>query len=177
MLGTPQFRGAIDRFTLNVGSIMIVDAVDRLTLNVGGRRFETTASTLGAHGSSPNFFTQLIAHDERRAGGADAAAPLEYFVDRDGDAFAPVLNYLRTGQLHVPAGVSEASVREEAAFYCVPLPPARPTHAPGPQPPAQTREAQSTPPQPSSHSHVVSRHVPWPEQASPALDAEGQVGR
>ena len=133
VLGIASIRGVIDRLTLNVGSIMIVDAVDRLTLNVGGRRFETTASTLGGHGSSPNFFTQLIAHDERRAGGADAAAPLEYFVDRDGDAFAPVLNYLRTGQLHVPAGVSEASVREEAAFYCVPLPPARPTHAPGPR--------------------------------------------
>ena len=106
-----SIRGVIDRLTLNIGSIMIVDAVDRLTLNVGGRRFETTASTLGGHGSSPNFFTQLIAHDERRAGGADAAAPLEYFVDRDGDAFAPVLNYLRTDASLTPAGTWSWPVR------------------------------------------------------------------
>ena len=111
-------------------------------LNVGGRRFETTAATLAPIGSPPTFFSSLLAH-----GDADAD---EYFIDRDGDTFAPgvaathlatvkrpchahpsplpraVLNYLRSGRLHVPPTLSEAAVRDEATFYCVPLPPAAP---------------------------------------------------
>lgn len=86
----------------------------RVNLNVGGRRFETTVSTLTGRGN--NFFTSIIKHEPPSAGD-------EIFIDRDGDAFGPLLNYLRTGMLHLPPSVSEAAVRCEAEFYCIGLPP------------------------------------------------------
>lgn len=29
----------------------------------------------------------------------------EYFIDRDGEFFAPILTYLRSGELRVPTGI------------------------------------------------------------------------
>ena len=46
-----------------------------------------------------------------------------YFIDRDGIPFAPILRYLRTGNLVIPSHIDSASVYEEAEFYCIPLPP------------------------------------------------------
>ena len=58
----------------------------RINLNIGGRHFETTVSTLIGRGN--NFFTSIIQHEPPSAGD-------EIFIDRDGDAFGPLLNYLR----------------------------------------------------------------------------------
>lgn len=85
----------------------------RVILNIGGRRFETTVSTLTA--GKKNFFSSIIQHEPPAPGG-------EIFIDRDGDAFAPLLNFLRTGMLHLPPSISEAAVRCEADFYCICLP-------------------------------------------------------
>ena len=74
----------------------------RINLNIGGRHFETTVSTLMGRGN--NFFTSIIQHEPPSAGD-------EIFIDRDGDAFGPLLNYLRTGMLLLPPCVSEAAVR------------------------------------------------------------------
>ena len=88
----------------------------RVRLNVGGKRFETTVGTLtSGGGKSINFFSSIIRHEPPAEGD-------ELFVDRDGDAFGPLLSYLRTGELHIPPGVSEAAVRCEAEFYCITLP-------------------------------------------------------
>lgn len=64
-------------------------------LNIGGSKFVTTEATLLSCGSS--FFSSLLSgfpslKDEEGA----------YFIDRDGASFAPILSYLRTGQLIVP---------------------------------------------------------------------------
>jgi hypothetical protein len=67
-------------------------------LNVGGTKFVTTEATLLSCGSS--FFSSLLSgfpslKDEEGA----------YFIDRDGGCFAPILSFLRTGQLIVPPHV------------------------------------------------------------------------
>ncbi|KAH3732132.1 mitogen-activated protein kinase kinase kinase [Pelomyxa schiedti] len=89
-------------------------------LNIGGRLFTTTKSTLlqrGANGGS-SFFDPLLlgklpsTRDETGA----------YFVDRNGDYFALILDFLRTGKLRVPDGVDFRAVVEEAQFYQIALP-------------------------------------------------------
>ena len=87
----------------------------RVRLNVGGKRFETTVGTLTQCGDkSLNFFSSIVRHEPPAEGE-------EIFIDRDGEAFGPLLSYLRTGCLHIPPGVSEAAVRCEAEFYCIQL--------------------------------------------------------
>ena len=87
----------------------------RVRLNVGGKRFETTVGTLTQGGDkSLNFFSSIVRHEPPAEGE-------EIFIDRDGEAFGPLLSYLRTGCLHIPPGVSEAAVRCEAEFYCIQL--------------------------------------------------------
>lgn len=71
----------------------------RVKLNIGGRRFETTVATLTAGNS--HYFTSLLRHSPEEE---------ELFVDRDGDAFAPLLNYLRTSTLSIPSSTSLEAV-------------------------------------------------------------------
>lgn len=88
----------------------------RVLLNIGGSRYETTAGTLSGKGEG-SFFSSLLKHHPQNE---------ELFVDRDGHLFAPLLSFLRTGELHVPPPLSEEALRREADFYCIPLPPRAP---------------------------------------------------
>ena len=87
----------------------------RIKLNVGGRKFETTVATLT--GQKQSFFSSLLCHtpEEHLQG--------ELFIDRDGDAFVPILNFLRTGVLYVPPSLLEPAVRMVCAEHaaCIPL--------------------------------------------------------
>ncbi|KAM3194495.1 hypothetical protein ACQJBY_070892 [Aegilops geniculata] len=89
----------------------------RVRLNVGGQVFETTADTLTGAGEG----TMLCAMMDPcwNAGGAAATAGgvPEYFIDRDPACFASLLDMLRTGELHVPAGVPERVLFREANYY------------------------------------------------------------
>ena len=88
----------------------------RIRLNVGGRRFETTAMTLTETHGTETYFASLMRHTPLEE------LTSEIFIDRDGDAFAPLLNYMRTGSLSIPLSTNEAAVRAEADFYCISLP-------------------------------------------------------
>lgn len=44
---------------------------------------------------------------------------LIFLVDRDGNYFEPILNYLRTGQMIVPANIPKEAILIEAEFYSV----------------------------------------------------------
>ena len=87
-----------------------------IRLNIGGKLFQTTKETLLSHGE--NFFSSLISgvipstKDETGA----------YFVDRNGRFFEPLLDYLRTGSLHIPKNMLRTSVLQEAAFYSIIVP-------------------------------------------------------
>ncbi|XP_062410274.1 potassium voltage-gated channel subfamily C member 1-like isoform X2 [Sardina pilchardus] len=87
---------------------------DRIVVNVGGVRHETHKSTLMC---IPGTRLANLVSDA-------SADPLkhptsEFFFDRDPKAFAPILNYYRTGKLHCPADVCGQSLEEELSFWGV----------------------------------------------------------
>lgn len=94
-------------------------ADQRVRLNVGGRRFEVARATVAAHPDT--MLARMFAAD---GGGAAALAKADadgfHFIDADGDAFAVVLNYMRTRALRcvVPAGM-EDHMRAEFSFWGV----------------------------------------------------------
>ena len=70
------------------------DQTKIITLNVGGRVFSTTLTTLLSHPDS--VLARMFSND-----GSAVMPPAmtdssgHYFIDRDPDAFAVILNYLR----------------------------------------------------------------------------------
>ncbi|XP_025092087.1 potassium voltage-gated channel protein Shaw-like isoform X3 [Pomacea canaliculata] len=80
--------------------------------NVGGQVFETYRSTLKRFKNS--FFAD---DDKMRAYFRPAHG--DYFFDRDPTAFGAVLNYLRTGELHVPTTMCGPALQNELEFWGV----------------------------------------------------------
>eukprot|EP00735_Rhodelphis_limneticus_P007077 TRINITY_DN19573_c0_g1::TRINITY_DN19573_c0_g1_i1::g.24601::m.24601 TRINITY_DN19573_c0_g1::TRINITY_DN19573_c0_g1_i1::g.24601 ORF type:complete len:287 (-),score=40.17,sp/Q9Y597/KCTD3_HUMAN/49.12/8e-21,BTB_2/PF02214.17/4.2e-18,BTB/PF00651.26/0.16 TRINITY_DN19573_c0_g1_i1:117-977(-) len=80
-------------------------------LNIGGIRYITTDTTLTR---GETFFSGLLSGRFRDIRDEEGA----YFIDRDGRAFEPILNFLRTGTLDLGQHSVEV-VRREATFYCV----------------------------------------------------------
>ena len=65
-----------------------------ITLNVGGRVFSTTLTTLLSHPDS--VLARMFSNDGSAVmPPAMTDASGHYFIDRDPDAFAVILNYLR----------------------------------------------------------------------------------
>lgn len=87
-------------------------------LNIGGTSYTTTKQTLRREPES--FFPKIL-----KPGGieenSDVAGLLPdgtYFVDRDGELFVYILDYMRTGKLLLPDNFKEtARLREEVLFY------------------------------------------------------------
>lgn len=85
-------------------------------LNVGGHRFVTTRQTLTQR---ENFFTALLSgrtpamKDDRD----------HFFIDRDGQYFGVLLEFLRTGELIIPPNLRRDAVLREAAFYLIDVDP------------------------------------------------------
>jgi BTB/POZ domain len=81
--------------------------------NVGGREFATSMSTLGDENNM--LATMARRHVDGSLPSVDIGGAL--FIDRDPDCFGAVLNFLRTGKLFPPPGVSRGQLREEMEFY------------------------------------------------------------
>ncbi|XP_070178644.1 potassium voltage-gated channel protein Shaw-like [Littorina saxatilis] len=85
-------------------------------LNVGGTVFKTRESTLnnrlgkkrGVKLADQDFLTNC--YDPNRD---------EYFLDRDPEVFRCVLNFLRSGRLHLSASLCGPHIQEELEFYGV----------------------------------------------------------
>ena len=87
-------------------------------LNIGGTGYTTTMKTLSREPDS--FFPQLFAKEglERYSHVASKMADGSIFVDRDGELFVYILDYLRSGKLILPDNFKEtARLREEVVFY------------------------------------------------------------
>lgn len=99
-----------------------LDDGDVITLNVGGTTFVTTRETLtipkvkrkrGEVGSDVDWFVALLSSGPPMNDGS-------YFIDRDGQFFAPILTYLRTTELSFPSSLmSVYDVRREAEYFGV----------------------------------------------------------
>ncbi|KAE8714012.1 BTB/POZ domain-containing protein [Hibiscus syriacus] len=88
---------------------------DIVKFNVGGRIFQTTATTL-ANAGRDSFFGALFDDNwdllQQQPNGRQ-----EYFIDRNPDCFAVLLDLLRTGDLCIPSNVPERLLYREAVFY------------------------------------------------------------
>ena len=78
-------------------------------LNVGGRLFETNASLIKRHGDS---ILAVLLNDTRQD---DPSKPV--FIDRNGDIFALVLDYLRYGSITLPITVSREMFLRDLEYY------------------------------------------------------------
>ncbi|XP_061617326.1 potassium voltage-gated channel subfamily D member 2-like isoform X2 [Phyllopteryx taeniolatus] len=82
-----------------------------LILNVSGSRFQTWRDTLERYpdtllgSSEKDFFFQQENN--------------EFFFDRDPDLFRHILNFYRTGKLHLPRHECIAAFDEELSFFCI----------------------------------------------------------
>jgi len=97
--------------------------MDIVSLNVGGVIFKTTKATLTRGGS--NYFASLFSAEKR------GMTPKKdengcYFVDRSGELFQVILEYLRTNKLRLGEWKEkEDEIMDELEFYSIPIPPAR----------------------------------------------------
>lgn len=98
---------------------------DIVHLNVGGRRFSTSRETLETGIAKGSMLSALVSRDALPTRCDEMG---HVFIDRDGDRFTVLLNYLRSASLHVedgraacaaaPAGsVALELVLEEAHFF------------------------------------------------------------
>ncbi|KAL7878264.1 hypothetical protein AOLI_G00092380 [Acnodon oligacanthus] len=85
-------------------------AGDIIHLNVGGKRFSTSKQTLTWVPDS--FFSSLLSG--RISTLKDETGAI--FIDRDPSLFAPILNFLRTKELH-PRSIDVHLLMHEAEFY------------------------------------------------------------
>ena len=82
----------------------------RVVLNVGGTRHETFLNTLE---NFPDTRLAWISEQLRKDPGRDR----EFFFDRHPGIFAHILNYFRTGKLHVPRDICGPMFEQELAFW------------------------------------------------------------
>ncbi|PPD75700.1 hypothetical protein GOBAR_DD27388 [Gossypium barbadense] len=87
---------------------------DVVKFNVGGRIFQTTATTL-ANAGRDSFFGALF--DDNWDLQQPPNNRQEFFIDRNPDCFAVLLDLLRTGDLYIPSNVPERLLYREAMFY------------------------------------------------------------
>jgi len=86
-------------------------------LNIGGHIFVTTKSTLLSRGE--NFFTPLL-NGKLNSHKDETGA---YFIDRNGNYFEPILDFLRHGDLMIPNDLNLSLVLKEANFYSIDITP------------------------------------------------------
>jgi len=83
-----------------------------IKLNIGGHKFCTTYQTLTKEPAT--FFTSLLNGAISSTKDEDDA----YFIDRDGQFFAPILTWLRTNEISIPLNqMTKEDVLREAIFY------------------------------------------------------------
>jgi hypothetical protein len=90
-------------------------------LNVGGRRYITTRSTIFSRGE--NFLTALLLNDDSSRVNVARDDDGYIFIDRNGEAFSVVLDFLRTGTLILKhSSCSAEQLVLEFDFYQIDIP-------------------------------------------------------
>lgn len=81
-----------------------------IKLNIGGVIYQTTKSTLLKF---PNTYFGALLEGSLNTTVDDGA----FFIDRDGQFFAPILTWLRTNEISISSGITKDDVIREAKFY------------------------------------------------------------
>lgn len=101
----------VDNTTFEIAVETDADA-STIIFNVGGVIFETYRSTLCRHNdtnvSDEAFLEKFYRHRQN-----------DYFFDHDPTCFSAVLEYLRTGELHLPPNVCGPALKRELDFWGV----------------------------------------------------------
>ncbi|CAG5125486.1 unnamed protein product [Candidula unifasciata] len=86
------------------------DPYETVIINVGGQIFETYRTTIRKL-RTPIFHTKdnLQLYYRKSRG--------DYFFDRDPTAFGSILNFLRTGELHIPTNMCGPALQNELDFW------------------------------------------------------------
>jgi len=86
-------------------------------LNVGGRYFEVSLSLIKqAPHCDETMLSRLVSKEWNNNTNIDNPTQ-EIFIDRDGDIFAHVLNYLRYGSIELPNSIPISMFERELDFY------------------------------------------------------------
>ena len=85
---------------------------ETVQLNVGGRHFEVSRSLIEQR--SETMLNQLVS--EKWQGNPSE----RIFIDRDGDIFRHVLNYLRYGSILLPITIPKSMFNCELDYYGIP---------------------------------------------------------
>jgi hypothetical protein len=92
---------------------MSVIGNQRIKFNVGGREFTTTMATVTHKGD--NFISRMVINHLKGSMKAELDERGSFFIDRDGDLFAFVLDFFRTGVIRGPI----ADVQRELDYFSV----------------------------------------------------------
>ncbi|XP_030855856.1 uncharacterized protein DDB_G0287347 [Strongylocentrotus purpuratus] len=84
---------------------------NHIGLNVGGKIYLTTRDTLTRY---PNSFFAIMLDSEIPS---DRDTQGNYLIDRDGEIFRHVLNFMRCGKVVLPRGFSEFDLLEQEADF------------------------------------------------------------
>jgi len=92
-----------------------------IRLNIGGFKHCTSLSTLSSKGE--NFFTKMISNHESNTIKSILDETGAYFVDRNGELFGEILDYLRNGEFSMGlTSIQRNKLLKELDFYGIPLP-------------------------------------------------------
>ena len=103
----PKSRGK--RNTTQNGNRMV-------KLNVGGKKYTTTRSTLEL-GGKECFFTRMFVYGDDNSISSTKDDEGYIFIDRNGDTFGEVLDYLRNGEILTETDTKRRKVELELDFY------------------------------------------------------------
>jgi len=86
-----------------------------IRLNIGGFKHCTSLSTLSSKGE--NFFTKMISNHESNTIKSILDETGAYFVDRNGELFGEILDYLRNGEFSMGLTfIQERNYQENLIF-------------------------------------------------------------
>jgi hypothetical protein len=86
---------------------------ERIILNVGGIRYETWLSTILKY--SDTLLARMFCDQNRKLLVKDQNG--EYFIDRNGKYFEPILDFYRTGELLIPSHLNPEIVQKEIDYF------------------------------------------------------------
>lgn len=85
--------------------------MERVKINVSGAHFEFSRSIL--EGKETQTLPKMCDDIKK------SDAPKELIIDRPVDCFTAVLDYYKTGELHMPQSVCPKAFKGELSFWCV----------------------------------------------------------